>query len=112
MRKNSGQALVEFIIILPILLLILLGMVDFGNIMLKKYDLESTLDTVIDLYRDDREVELSSFLEREKIKVSYEIDNDFTKIILTKEIDIITPGLNVVLSDPYLIQVERVIYEE
>ena len=32
MKKNNGQALVEFILVLPVLLLILLGIVDFSNI--------------------------------------------------------------------------------
>ena len=46
MRKPSGQALVEFIIIVPILLLILMGIVDFGNIIYQKYRLEGSLDTL------------------------------------------------------------------
>ena len=37
MKKNKGQALVEFIIIIPVLLLLLMGMIDFGNIIHKKY---------------------------------------------------------------------------
>ena len=37
MKNNKGQALVEFIIVLPILLLIIISIVDFGNIISKKY---------------------------------------------------------------------------
>ena len=55
MNKNRGQALVEFIIIVPILLLILLGIVDFGNIIYRKLALESTLDTVVDLYESNKQ---------------------------------------------------------
>lgn len=112
MRKDRGQALVEFVIILPILLIILLGMIDFGNIILKKYHLESSIDTTIDLYKENRSRELETFLKEEEIKITYEKDNEFTKIILTKEINIITPGLNIFLDNPYQIQVERIIYEE
>ena len=32
MKNSKGQALVEFIIVLPILLLIIMAIIDFGNI--------------------------------------------------------------------------------
>lgn len=112
MKKNSGQALVEFIIILPVLLLIVIGMVDFGNIILKKYHLEGTLDTVVELYRNDRLIDLEQYLKEEFATISYQKDNKFTKVILTKKVNIVTPGLNIILNDPYEISVERVIYEE
>ena len=41
--NKKGQALVEFILILPVLLLILMAMIDIGNIFLKKYELENSL---------------------------------------------------------------------
>ena len=112
MKKNSGQALVEFIIILPVLLLIMIGMVDFGNIIYKKYNLESELDTVVDLYRHKRLIELEQYITEQEIDFQYENGNTFTKIILTKKIDIIAPGLNLILDSPYEVTVERVIYEE
>lgn len=112
MKKNSGQALVEFIIILPVLLLIVIGMVDFGNIILKKYHLESNLDIVTDLYRNNRLKELEQYLKEEDATVSYQKDDKFTKVILTKKVNIVTPGLNIILNNPYEVSVERVIYEE
>ena len=39
-------------------------------------------------------------------------ENKYLKISLEKEVDIITPGLNRVLSDPYVVKVERVIYND
>lgn len=112
MKRNSGQALVEFILVLPVLLIILLGIVDFANIIQSKYKLESNLDTAVDLYRQNRTIELKKYLLDEKLTIDYEVDNTFTKVILKKKIDIITPGLNVALNDPYEISVERVIYSE
>jgi len=41
MKNNKGQALVEFIIILPIFLLLIISIIDFGNIISKKYSLEN-----------------------------------------------------------------------
>ena len=112
MKKNKGQALVEFIIIIPVLLLLLMGMIDFGNIIHKKYALEGTLDKVVDLYHNEKTIELEQYLMQENIKIEYQYDDVFTKIKLTKDVDIITPGLNVILKEPYEIVVERVIYEE
>lgn len=112
MRKNSGQALVEFVIILPILLLILMGIIDFGNIIYKKYNLESCLDTVVFLYENNKQEELNDYLLNEKINVTYEDDIKFTKIIIDKDVETITPGLNLILNSPYNIKTERTIYHE
>ena len=54
MKMNKGQALVEFIIILPVALLLVLGVIDFGNIIYKKYTVENDLDTVLDQYQNDQ----------------------------------------------------------
>ena len=47
MKDSKGQALVEFILIMPVLVFILLAMIDIGNIVVQKYELENELDTVI-----------------------------------------------------------------
>ena len=50
--NKKGQALVEFILILPVLLLIVMALIDIGNIFLKKYDLNKDLETVTELYKN------------------------------------------------------------
>lgn len=112
MNKNRGQALVEFIIIVPILLLILLGIVDFGNIIYRKLALESTLDTVVDLYESNKQTELEKFVTESDVIYKQEVDGEFIHIILTKDVNIMTPGLNTILNNPYEIKVERIIYHE
>ena len=39
MKNNRGQALVEFIMILPILILFIMAVFDFANILLKKNEM-------------------------------------------------------------------------
>ena len=51
MKNNKGQALVEFIIVLPILLLLIMAIIDLGNIFIKKYSIENDLDVVYDMYK-------------------------------------------------------------
>ena len=46
--NKKGQALVEFILVLPILLLIVISMIDIGNIF-EKFDLNNDLETVATL---------------------------------------------------------------
>ena len=44
--NKKGQALIEFILILPIILLILVYLIDIGHIFMQKYDLNNSLETV------------------------------------------------------------------
>ena len=43
MKSNKGQALVEFVIILPITLILIFCVIDFGRIISLKSDLESKI---------------------------------------------------------------------
>ena len=54
MKNNKGQALIEFVIILPIILVILLYIIEFGRITLKKYDLESNMELITELYKEKK----------------------------------------------------------
>lgn len=112
MKNHKGQALVEFIVILPILLTIILGAVDFGNIIYKKYHLENDLDLIVDLYKQNKTNEINNYVNEKEISFKFNKKNNLTTITLSKNINIITPGLNVVLKNPYTIKVDRVIYEE
>ena len=47
-----------------------------------------------------------------EIKIDISEQNNYLKILLEKEVDIITPGLNRVFDDPYIVKVERVIYND
>lgn len=110
--KNKGQALVEFIIILPILLLLLLGLIDFGNIIYKKYTLENDLEQIVNLVKRKNEVGINTYIKQNGITASIEPKTDTTSIILTKKIAINTPGLNKILGRTYQIEAKRVIPNE
>lgn len=107
--NRKGQALVEFVIILPVFLLLVLGIIDLGRIFYTKTILEGTITDVISMYEDGKEVdEIKKDLDLNDINV--EVLND--EFHLTKEIDIITPGLNIVLKNPYVLDVSRSISYE
>lgn len=107
---KKGQALVEFIIILPVFLLLVLGVIDMGNIIISKIEMEKDLSNVVSLYQNDvKEEEIMKKLEFKQDELEIEIvnSNDYTKIGLVKKINIITPGLNLILKNPYKLRVSR-----
>ena len=50
--NNRGQALIEFVLILPIFILILFAVIDFGIIFNKKSNLENDSVDIINLYKN------------------------------------------------------------
>ena len=70
--NKKGQALVEFILILPVLLLIAMAMIDIGNIFLKKFDLNNDLETVTELYKNNDTKQLGVYLANENLTLEDE----------------------------------------
>lgn len=112
MRKNKGQALIEFILIMPIFLIILLSIIDYGNILYQKYQLENATENVIELYRNDNDLEINNIIEKEKISLDINSEDEYTKFTFQKNVKILSPGLTLVLGQNYKIISERIIYSE
>ena len=62
MKNNRGQALVEFIMILPILILFIMAVFDFANILLKKNEMNDILNDVVSLYENNKKDKIQSFV--------------------------------------------------
>ncbi len=110
--NRKGQALVEFVLILPVFILILLTVIDFGNIIYSKNKLENDTTDIVRMIKND-----TSIIDIKQEYKGIEIDlNDYKdkyqKIIITKYIDINTPLLDKILGDPCEIKTERVILDE
>ena len=108
MKNKKGQALIEFILILPVLLLILFMVIDFGKIILCKNHLENTLSSVVVLKENNGDIK--TYLSHDEYKITYKIEDN--KIILETKLDLITPGLKNILKNPYKVSVERRIIDE
>lgn len=109
MKNNKGQALVEFIIIVPVLILIISALLDFGNIIYQKYKLEDNLDTVINLYELNKNNDIDNYLMDNNISINYEYDGEYTKIILKKDVNINTIILNNIIGKKYQISTDKTI---
>ena len=111
MKNDKGQALVEFIIILPIFLLLIISVFDFGNIISKKYTLENDIDVVADMYIEEDYNGINNFVNNKNIKISYSEESNLFTINLSKNVKISSPFLNVVLGKDYEIKTSKSIYK-
>ena len=97
--NKKGQALVEFIIIMPIMLMILLAIFDYGRIINAKLDLEHAMDeaTLKDNYNE----------------YNYNCNTSEDKKVckMSKNIELSCPILVSILSKEYKVEIERVAYE-
>lgn len=104
--NRKGQALVEFVLILPIFIMILFSIVDFGMIFNKKNELENiSFDVVNMLNKDIPLEEIKS--EYADIDIEISSDDKYKNVVISDKIDILTPGLNRILGNPYEVKVER-----
>ena len=99
--NKKGQALVEFLIIVPVFLMLILAVFDYARIMQTKYDLETKMEDIVinDVGYDDDEVLSIDYNEGEK------------KYTLKKKVSIYSPVLSVFMGTKYEVQCERVVYE-
>lgn len=103
MKSNRGQALIEFILILPVFLMLILGIIDFGKIFYTKYTMQNDLDLISNLYSSKKEDEYNNYVNNNNLKLQISTNNNLTTIQISKTIDINTPGLNKVLGNQYKI---------
>ena len=109
--NKRGQALVEFVLIMPVMLFIVLTVYDFGMIFSNKNELENNSTDIVLLYKNGKSLdEIKQLYSGVDIAISQ--NNDYDKIELKKSIKITTPGLNRILGNPYQIVVERYINHE
>lgn len=112
MRNNKGQALVEFVILIPVLILLILSIFDLGNIILKKYKLENELDTIINYYNNNDEQLMNSYASMKDISIKKERkNNNMIDIKVSYEVNVNTPVLNKIMGENYQIETSRIVYE-
>ena len=114
--NKKGQALVEFVIILPIFLLLLFLVIDFGKILYTRISLENITNDTVRMYKNDKTYdEIKKFLNKKNKNVDFTLTNnndEYLEFKLSEKIEITTPGLNIVLKNPYKVEVKRVVYNE
>jgi deoxyhypusine synthase len=116
-RNNKGQALIEFVIILPVLIMLIFSFIDLGRIILENNRLENLTTNVINRYAKNKDYnDVKNYIKSlgyDDIELSIKQEKSIIKIKLEKEVDLITPGIDSILGNPYNVKVERIVdYEE
>lgn len=107
--NKKGQALVEFVIIMPIFIFIVLAMFDLGNIIIKKYELENNLDTIVNMYLENKNEEVEFYTKTIDSKVKYEVGETYNVITLSKKVKVITPIVSQALGKSHEISAKRTV---
>lgn len=104
--NNKGQALVEFVLILPIFIFLLLVIIDFGIIFNEKNKLENNSLDIINLYKNGETIDnIKTIYKKNEIEI-LEIDG-YDRVTIKTKVKLITPGLSRIFGSPYTIKVER-----
>lgn len=107
-RNQKGQAFFEFVLILPIIVLLLLGIMNIGIIFIEKSELENKVVDTIQIWKkqDSSLKELENRLKKEKTEVSIteNITTSLVTIRVRKKISLLIP-----LQKEFQIEVKRVI---
>ena len=111
-KNKKGQALVEFVLILPILLLFLFVIIDFANIYYSKNHLEGVISDVVTFVENGKTTdEIYSSLDDEYF-LDIKTSDGYVTVKLSKEVDLITPMASIIFGEPYKIYTQRtIIYE-
>lgn len=113
--NRKGQALVEFILILPVFLYLILVIIDFSHIFYVKNDLTGLMNSVTSMYENKNEIsKIEEFIKKDNRENKIEInkDKDITTIKLYRNIEFISPGLGYFFESPYTVEASRVISNE
>ena len=106
---SKGQALVEFILVLPILILLIFGMIEIGNLVYQKYKLETHVDSVIELYENEEEL-LESYKEKNDLDIAFSKSGNLVTVTISKDFSLITPGVTKFIGNPIHVKAERTFY--
>ena len=98
--NKKGQALIEFLLVLPILIIILLLVVDLGRLMIMRNHLETVLTSV-----DKDTIEIND----KEYKITLNKKDNY--IYLKSCIDVYTPGLSKILGSPACVETSKEIKE-
>lgn len=113
---KNGQALVEFIIIIPIMLMLFFTLIDVARVIYYKNSLENELTDVSIYYKNGMSLsEINSIVNKDKddnINVLINDNNQYTTIELNEQIKPITPGFNYIKDKYFNVSVKRIIPSE
>lgn len=110
--NKKGQALIEFILIMPFFMILIMSLIDVGNIFLKKYELNNSLEVIETLYQNENNEKIAAIAARDNIEVEEKIENDLITITLKKNVKINAPILTNIIGNNYKIETQKSFYKD
>lgn len=105
--NKKGQALVEFVLILPVILIIIMSITSIGNLYLEKYKLNDVLDTCTTLYLNDKDDKLKAYVMEQNVSFKTADVGGLTEITVSKEVNISMP-----IYKKQVISVSKKVYKD
>ena len=109
MKNNKGQALIEFVLILPVLIIILMYCIDASKIAIEKNKIENDMNVIIDLYNNQKTQELNNYISNNNIEFKKNTKENLTTITIKRKIKFTMPLLKKIINE---VETTRTIYEE
>ena len=111
--NKKGQALVEFVILLPIIFIIIFAIIDVSLVFYNKNHLEGVLDDVVDMASNGKtEEEIKNAIDNKDITYTIVADETYATISLKQKIYFTTPISYSFFKDGLEIETKRVILYE
>lgn len=110
--NKKGQALVEFVLLIPIIIMILFVIIDFSNIYYSKNHLEGVLSDTIKYVENGKTISEIKNNIGSDYSLDIKISNGYATITLEKSVKLITPAAETLFNNPYVVTSSRtIIYE-
>ncbi|MDD5979950.1 MAG: TadE/TadG family type IV pilus assembly protein [bacterium] len=111
--NKKGQALVEFVILLPIIFIIIFAIIDVSLVFYNKNHLEGVLDDVVTMTSNGKsEEEIKTAIDNKDITYTIVADGTYATISLKQKIYFTTPISYSFFKDGLEIETKRVILYE
>lgn len=111
MKNKKGQALIEFIMILPVVLLVFTAIADIGGVIYQKYTMQNDIDIIANYVKDGLNDSAVNYANSHKLKLDIKEKGDIFDVTIEKNYKLVTPGLNKKLGNPYKIKETKTSYK-
>lgn len=110
--NRKGQALVEFVLILPVFIYLVFASLDVGRVILCKNHLEGIMNDVSMMVKEEKNIdEIKEFIKDDSYKIDISITYDkYANVKLNTKLNLVTPGIKRVISENVVVE-RSVIYE-
>ena len=107
---NQGINAMPFLFLVPILFVIGCFVVDFIPIFKTKSELKDDMEYVVHMYNEGSTDRILEYTHNKDVKTEiFNLEDNKVEIVLTKEVEIITPIVKIFLNNPHIVELKKTI---